>query len=235
MTITASDVDNQSFSVDRKGYSIEEVDIFLERVSKDVDVLHQTIKDLEAKISSSVEEATSKLNSEKADLQATIANKEAEIERLNSELEKKAVDGKVISEALIVAQRSAEKIIQEANDKAAKIVKDANEKADYIEKDADDQKKRVMDEIDKLDKERKATNKQYQSMLREIIGEMNKHLTDLHESPRVDSAPDKTANNIHVKHANITPKPVAADVKPEPQKDFSGFGDADFGEEAAID
>ena len=45
MAFTASDVDNQSFTVDRKGYSIEEVDVFLEKVSKEVDGFNKKIKE----------------------------------------------------------------------------------------------------------------------------------------------------------------------------------------------
>ena len=37
MAITASDIHNQSFSIDRKGYDVDEVDVFLEHVADEID------------------------------------------------------------------------------------------------------------------------------------------------------------------------------------------------------
>lgn len=242
MAITSSDIDNQSFSVSKKGYSIEEVDVFLETVSREVGLLNDKVDSLEKEKSN----ASESVSDEKvAELNATIARQNGEIERLKKEVAEKTNDGKAISEALIVAQRSAEKIVAEANDKSKKIIKDANDKADYIEKDADNQKKKVLAEIDKLEKEQAATRKEYQVMLRDIITSMDKRLTDSENF----GATKSPAGTGKVKNAGATSKNkvVAAnnpsktsdikpvEVNPEPQKDFSGFGDADFGEEDKID
>lgn len=238
MAITSSDIDNQSFSVDRKGYSIEEVDVFLEKVSKEVGILNEQVKTLEQKQA----EVGNLEDSEKVkELNDTIEQQKVEIEKLKKDVETKTNDGKAISEALIVAQRSAEKIVAEANDKAAKIVKDANDKSDYIEKEADTQKKKVLAEIDKLEKEQLSTRKQYQVMLRDIIASMDKALNES-EGLTVKKSPASTGK---VKPAGVTGKTTAVkntadapkkeakpvEVKPEPEKDFSGFGDTDFGED----
>ncbi len=37
MAITASDIHNQSFSIDRKGYDVDEVDVFLEHVADEIE------------------------------------------------------------------------------------------------------------------------------------------------------------------------------------------------------
>lgn len=238
MAITSKDIDNQSFSVDRKGYSIEEVDIFLERVSSGIKELNEKVSVLENKVE---EEKAAAVSGDKVkELNDIIVKQNGEIERLKNEVNAKADDGRAISEALIVAQRSAEKIVQEANDKAAKIIKDANEKADYIEKDADSQKKKVLVEIEKLEKTEKETRKQYQVMLRDIINSMEKHLNDsegLHNVFVSGTAKigvvEEVKENVPVveeKHEE-TPDANPAPVNPEPQKDFSGFGDADFGED----
>ena len=237
MAITSSDIDNQSFSVDRKGYSIEEVDVFLEKVSHEVGVLNEQVKTLEQK---QAEVGNAEDSAKVKELNDTIELQKVEIEKLKKEIEAKTNDGKVISEALIVAQRSAEKIVAEANDKAAKIVKDANDKSDYIEKEADTQKKKVLAEIDKLEKEQLSTRKQYQVMLRDIIASMDKALGES-EGLTVKKSPASTgkvkastaAKTGPVKVNNEAPKKEAkpVEVKPEPEKDFSGFGDTDFGED----
>ena len=47
MAITASDIHNQSFSIDRKGYDVDEVDVFLEHVADEIDILNDTIAHLQ--------------------------------------------------------------------------------------------------------------------------------------------------------------------------------------------
>ena len=39
MAITSEDIQNQSFSIDRKGYDVDEVDVFLEHVADEIDLL----------------------------------------------------------------------------------------------------------------------------------------------------------------------------------------------------
>ena len=40
MAITAADIQNVSFSIDRKGYDVDEVDVFLEHVADEVDAMN---------------------------------------------------------------------------------------------------------------------------------------------------------------------------------------------------
>ena len=47
MPITAQDIHNQSFSIDRKGYDVDEVDVFLEHVAEEIDLLNERIAQLE--------------------------------------------------------------------------------------------------------------------------------------------------------------------------------------------
>ena len=41
MALTAADIQNVSFSIDRKGYDVDEVDVFLERVADEVDAMNK--------------------------------------------------------------------------------------------------------------------------------------------------------------------------------------------------
>ena len=50
MAITAEDIHNQSFSIDRKGYDVDEVDVFLERVADEVDAMNKQIADLQNQV-----------------------------------------------------------------------------------------------------------------------------------------------------------------------------------------
>lgn len=57
MAITAQDIQEQSFSIDRKGYDVDEVDVFLERVADEIGFMNdeidqkvQTIADLQAQL-----------------------------------------------------------------------------------------------------------------------------------------------------------------------------------------
>ena len=50
MAITAQDIHNQSFAIDRKGYDVDEVDVFLEHVADEIDLLNAQIAELEAEL-----------------------------------------------------------------------------------------------------------------------------------------------------------------------------------------
>ena len=50
MAITAEDIHNQSFSIDRKGYDVDEVDVFLEHVADEIDYLNERIAELEEEL-----------------------------------------------------------------------------------------------------------------------------------------------------------------------------------------
>ena len=50
MAITSEDIQNQSFSIDRKGYDVDEVDVFLEHVAAEIDGLNAEIDALNAEL-----------------------------------------------------------------------------------------------------------------------------------------------------------------------------------------
>ncbi|MGN0302246.1 MAG: DivIVA domain-containing protein, partial [Anaerotardibacter sp.] len=50
MAITAEDIQNQTFSIDRRGYNVDEMDVFLERVAQEVDALNNEIASLRQQI-----------------------------------------------------------------------------------------------------------------------------------------------------------------------------------------
>ena len=50
MAITAAEIQNVSFSIDRKGYDVDEVDVFLEHVAEEIDTMNQRIEGLVAEL-----------------------------------------------------------------------------------------------------------------------------------------------------------------------------------------
>ena len=99
MALTSRDIDNQSFSVERKGYSIEEVDNFLEHVSKEVGIMDAKIQQLERQ---NADAAGGVTESQAAELNSIIQNQKQEIEKLKVDLNEKVQDGNAISEALFI-------------------------------------------------------------------------------------------------------------------------------------
>ena len=105
MAITSSEIQNQTFSIDRKGYDVDEVDVFLERLSNEVDEMNATIMQYEDEIESNkfagygapAPNALKECNDEKDIL----------ITKLQNELEEKKANDNAIAQALIIAQRSA--------------------------------------------------------------------------------------------------------------------------------
>lgn len=50
MAITSSDIQNQSFKIERRGYDVDEVDVFLERVASEIDDLNDEIARLRVQV-----------------------------------------------------------------------------------------------------------------------------------------------------------------------------------------
>ena len=115
MAITASDIHNQSFSIDRKGYDVDEVDVFLEHVADEIDVLNDTIAHLQAQLEEdrfsgfdapasatvAISETVSTVDT--AEFDAQLAQKDAIIADLERQLNDKRADDNAIAQALIIA------------------------------------------------------------------------------------------------------------------------------------
>ena len=117
MAITASDIHNQSFSIDRKGYDVDEVDVFLEHVADEIDILNDTIAHLQDQLEADrfsgfdapaastvaiTEVAAATVDTSEYDAQ--LAQKDAIIADLERQLSDKRADDNAIAQALIIAQ-----------------------------------------------------------------------------------------------------------------------------------
>lgn len=288
MAITAEDIHNQSFSIDRKGYDVDEVDVFLERVADEIDQMNGLIAHLEDQLENAyvedenrfdgfdtpatiepVEEEPEAVEAEPKEIEAAPAavsasesesEKDARIAELERQLAEKRADDNAISQALIIAQRSADEIIANAKGEAADIVANARAERDRILDKAELERQKVQDAISQLEDSREEIRGDYQDMLTDFITDASRRLAEIGGTNpvasaharltpmRVESEPEALAPVTG--QAPIADAPVAYTVPQAAtgaipaaavpvasvvEKDFSGFGDADDFEFDEID
>ena len=241
MAITASDIHNQSFSIDRTGYDVDEVDVFLEHVADEIDILNDTIAHLQDQLEADrfsgfdapaastvaiTEVAAATVDTSEYDAQ--LAQKDAIIADLERQLSDKRADDNAIAQALIIAQRSADEILAKANANATETIQDARDEAQRIIDRANTDRQDVIDAIRKL---------------ADIGANVPAAATAL--DGEYDVVPGLTGNfeidEYVAPSAYVTPQAPAAVVAAATpvaspyEKDLSGFGDADDFEFEEID
>ena len=235
MAITSTDIENQSFSIDRRGYDVDEVDVFLERVSTEVDGMNVRIADLQQRLDAAIaraEEAERKLETAGEDADATIAytpgeaspfelrEKDRRITELQKQLEERNADANAIAQALIIAQRSGDEIIANAKKAALNTQKDAEDEAKRILEKANNEKQRVMNNIAELQSDRETVRANYQDMLRNFISDATQRLTEIG-----GEAPEPLLKSYDVATASAPEPPAAPEparaVTPDPLESFT--------------
>ncbi|MDO4841352.1 MAG: DivIVA domain-containing protein [Phoenicibacter congonensis] len=246
MPISVSDIDNVSFAITKKGYDVDEVDVFLEKVANGVGELINTIENLRAQLDNAeqsdfvvdeVEEEVFDDSSEDFDdlgddAKKIIAEKESLINKLQDQLQAKQADDAAISQALIVAQRSADEIVAKANTKADITIQDAHDEADRIVNRAESEKQNILAAISKLEENRETCRNNYADMLRDFIEDANLKLNNLGFDDDVSAIPYEDiqpAVSEPIAFEDIqTPVDLGQTTAVEPigvvEKDMSGFG-----------
>lgn len=246
MTITQEDVENVSFAISKKGYDVDEVDDFLEKVAEDIGEMTATIASLREQLADKPAQIKRPNPSHSADTnedeeceiedeeaRALLAEKDELIEQLRKDLDNKNADDSAISQALIVAQRSADDIISKANTQADNTIQDARDEADRIVSRAEAEKETIMAAIAKLEEEREASRNGYADVLRDFIEDANTKLNNLGFDDDVSAIP---YDSIKPTSASSTTQTGDSDddilgqtkfAQPVSvvEKDMSGFGD----------
>lgn len=251
MALTAEDIHNVSFSIDRKGYDVDEVDVFLERVANEVEAMNQTIMDLEDQLAEarsmaavsvrSVEYADGELDDEAiAAKSAQVAELQSQLDDLESQLAEKTANDNAIAQALIVAQRSADEVLANARAEASNIIKDADEEADRIIGKAESDRVKIAESIRALENDRSDVRSEYREMLASFMADAQRKLAEIDgDSRRAAMAAQARAEaqeDYAAAAAAAAAAPVATAAAPAAaavaaggyvEKDFSGYGDAD--------
>ncbi len=260
MAITADEIQNISFTTERRGgYSVEEVDVFLERVAEEVDNMNMRIEALVAELDEK-EAALEALKNqpsafaapeepvamEESDTSPDVAALKAQVADLQEQLAEKKANDSAISQALIVAQRSADEVVANARAEASNIIKDADEEADRIIGKAESDRLKITEAIRSLEAERSDVRAEYRDMLANFMADAQKKLAEIDGDARranVSAQARNEANeSLYAQSAAIPASEVASASAPGKlqftnatapsasgyiDKDFSGFGAAD--------
>ena len=247
MAITAADIQNVSFSIDRKGYDVDEVDVFLERVADEIQAMTDQIAKLQIEAAAPAPEPAPEPVAgedaapiDDAEFAAKVAEYEARIADLEDQLAEKAANDIAIAQALIVAQRSADEVVANARNEASNIIKDADEEADRIIGKAESDRLKIVEAIRELEADRNEVRAGYRDMLSDFMADAQKKLAQIDGDARRANASAQVRNEV-ASAAYAAPAPVAPAAtqgnapvaSPSASgfidKDLSGFGAADDG------
>ncbi len=256
MAITSEDIHNQSFSIDRKGYDVDEVDVFLEHVADEIGALNAQVESLKLQLEQAREDvAEPGLTQAVVPVGASVASDadtvvlQERIADLERKLAEKSANDTAISQALIVAQRSADDIVANARSQASTIVQDADAEAERIVSKAEAERQKVVESTRALENARENVRADYRNLLSDFIGDASRKLNEIDENaPRSASsftsevAPLITPSASEVAgQSAASPAATAAAASFAAggtataaggsssyfEKDLSGFGDAD--------
>lgn len=229
MAITPADIEQQTFSPSKHGYDTEEVDAFLEQISSEVDAMLQKIADLKGRLNNTEQQlaaANAQITSLEENAGATQLAAPAPVVA-PTPAPAPAVDLSVserqISQVLIVAQQSADKLVAEARDNAERIRNEADQKAREVIRQALAEKQNELDEIDRLKQSREDFRGEYKKLLQHFMDDAEAVM------PAAGfvalSAPNGSAGTTH-NDAVAVPAPVApAAPVAAPASDVSPLGD----------
>jgi cell division initiation protein len=208
MAITPADIEQLTFSPSKHGYDTEEVDNFLEQLSTEVDSMLQKIADLKGRLNTSESQLQSS-QAQVAVLQQQVAEAEAEAAEANSRAAAAAsaapapaaststVDMAAsehqISQVLIVAQKSADKLVADAKDNAERIRNEADQKAREVIRQALAEKQNELDEIDRLKQSREDFRAEYKKLLQHFMDDADSVFPAAVEAAPAPAAPAQPA------------------------------------------
>ena len=227
MAITPADIEQQTFSPSKHGYDTEEVDAFLEQISSEVDAMLQKIADLKGRLNNT-EQQLAAANAQIASLEENagatqLAAPTPVVAPTPAPAADLSVSERQISQVLIVAQQSADKLVAEARDNAERIRNEADQKAREVIRQALAEKQNELDEIDRLKQSREDFRGEYKKLLQHFMDDAEAVM------PAAGfvalSAPNGSAGTTH-NDAAAVPAPVApAAPVAAPASDVSPLGD----------
>ena len=226
MAITPADIEQKTFSEAKKhGYDTEEVDEFLDQLSAEVDAMLKKIKDLKDRLTASEQQVAAsqaqiaQLKEQAAATPAPVVQAPAPVQSSVSASESQ------ISRVLIIAQQSADQLVEDARNNAENIRNEADRKAREVILQALAEKQNELDEIDRLKQSREDFRSEYKKLLQHFMDDADavfpeQTLSTPTGSPYGTPAPQPAPNATVFAPAPVVQQKSAID-------DFDDFGDLD--------
>ena len=151
MAITPADIQAQTFSEAKRGYDPAEVDVFLEKISSEVDAMLNKIVDLKNRLTASEQQL--------AEAQAQLAQAQSAPAPAPAPMPDYTASERQISAALIAAHQTSDAIVAEAQENAERIRNEADAKAREVIRQALAEKQSEIEEIGRLKASRARTSR----------------------------------------------------------------------------
>ena len=169
MAITPADIEQKTFSEAKKhGYDTDEVDEFLDQLSAEVDAMLKKIKDLRDRLTASEQQAAA-AQAQVAQLREQAAAAPAPAVQVSAPQGTYSASESQISRVLIIAQQSADKLVEDARNNAENIRNEADRKAREVIRQALAEKQNELDEIDRLKQSREDFRAEYKKLLQHFM------------------------------------------------------------------
>lgn len=169
MAITPADIEQKTFSEAKKhGYDTEEVDEFLDQLSAEVDAMLKKIKDLKDRLTAS-EQQVAASQAQIAQLKEQQAAPAPVAQSTAPQQPASSVSESQISRVLILAQQSADQLMEDARSNAESIRTEADRKAREVIRQALAEKQNELDEIDRLKQSREDFRSEYKKLLQHFM------------------------------------------------------------------
>ena len=225
MAITPADIEQLTFSPSKHGYNTEEVDAFLDQISSEVDAMLNKIADLKGRLNSS-EQQLAAAQAQVAQLREQGVASAAVVQQAPAYDAGYMASERQISQVLLVAQQSADRMLEEARNSADKIRTDAETKAREVIRQALAEKQTELEEIDRLKQSREDFRSEYTQLLQHFMDDADAVFPQATLSTPNGSA----AREVAPAPAPVIPTPAPsadATVLSPVQPDFDDFGDLD--------
>ena len=233
MAITPADIEQQTFSPSKHGYDTEEVDNFLEQISGEVDAMLQKIADLKSRLTNT-EQQLAAAQAEAQSLQEQVASGAAAPAATViapapvAEPQQNSMQASEhqISQVLIVAQQSADKLVEDARENAERIRNEADAKAREVIRQALAEKQSEIEEIDRLKASREDFKNEYMKLIQHFMDEaQNSFPSNLLSSTPTGSAADASPVTAPAQAAQPVAAPVATPAPAaDPFAPLDGYG-----------
>ena len=227
MAITPADIEQKTFSEAKKhGYDTEEVDEFLDQLSAEVDAMLKKIKDLKDRLTAS-EQQVAASQAQIAQLKEQAAAAPAPVVQAPAPAQPSvSASESQISRVLIIAQQSADQLVEDARSNAENIRNEADRKAREVIRQALAEKQNELDEIDRLKQSREDFRSEYKKLLQHFMDDADAVFPEQTLSTPSGSSYSAPASQPPPNATVYAPASQPTQAKPA-LDDFDDFGDLD--------